>query len=345
MAIDWNTALGTTAESLSKVQSFAAGTAGGESGAEQPAAKKQEAAKTSTPEEPSLNPENTDAETDGADDGNPPDDHESAGEEGAGKDTVPMSREERRDQVIRRRREELDRAVEKAKADMKAEMQEELAKQRDLIIAGMRVQNTYTGKLCRTQAEYDTFIAERDRRTVDSELERVGLERETFETMIENHPDIIRARELAEQAEQAAQQAEQAKVTATDRTAEQRAAEQLAIIQGFDPKIKSMEQLLKLESYDAIYSLVNKNGLSISDAYYLANRDAIEKKRTDAARQEAINSARSKDHMQSEQGEHGNGAITVPASVKRNFKAVYGNISDTEIQKKYERILAKTKKG
>lgn len=250
----------------------------------------------------------------------------------AGDEKPPMSKDERVAAAKRRRKlenRELERKI----------REEEQTKAENLInsvISGMRLRDD-SGRPITTREELDAYNAQRDQQIIDEGLDRAGIDRDVIDTVIANHPAIKAAQSVVEKAETEMRRAQ-------DMTTEERGKQQLELITGMDPAVTDMETLRGHESYERVYDRVRSQGLSISDAFYLENRSAIEKRRVDAAVQQAMNLSRGKGHL-THDASHGGGEVIVPEGVKRGYRNAYPGISDTEIQQKYKAVMSTKKKG
>ena len=81
-----------------------------------------------------------------------------------------------------------------------------------------------------------------------------------------------------------------------------------------------------------------KRGYSISDAYRLANYDALTQRAAEASRQAAISKAKSKEHLTATT-QRGAGAVSVPDDVKAEYLAFNPDATEAEIQKHYQKYM------
>ena len=322
MAIDWYERLGAKPPEGGQPESAASG------GAEEtPAAKEQQI-----------------ADADLTEGGQPPeeiDDQELAVEQEAAEpaqenDKKPQSRKEREHFAAARRKAEMQQQLESFKTQLRQEMSTSLQQAKDGFVAQMGLTDPYTGERIKTQEQYEAMTAERLRREADQQLEGAGLNRELFEKLIENHPDVVEARRAADEAQKAKSQAAEA-------TTSQRAQEQLEEIQKLDPGIKSLNDLLKLPGYPQMKAILQSQrdgeaAISIADAFFLVNRREIEQRKQAAAKQEAINLAKGKEHLSPIDPHSQQGGVTVPAEVAQRYRSFYPGITDAEILKKYQAV-------
>lgn len=111
---------------------------------------------------------------------------------------------------------------------------------------------------------------------------------------------------------------------------------ELAEIHKLDPAINTVEDLLSMPDAKAFYDLVRK-GNSFLDAYRLANFDRLQAARAEAARQQAMNNARGKDHLTGTGTPQGTGAATVPPDEMQAFKLFNPTATEAEITAWYNK--------
>ena len=159
---------------------------------------------------------------------------------------------------------------------------------------------------------------------------------EALRSAVEQTPAIQALKKQQEQQAAADEQRRQAEAQA-------RVNAELAEIHKLDPTINTVEDLLSMPGAKAFYDLVRK-GNSFLDAYRLANFDRLTTARAEAARQQALNNARGKDHLTGTGTPQGTGAATVPPDVKAEYLAFNPDATDAEIQKHYNRYMEKQRK-
>lgn len=144
------------------------------------------------------------------------------------------------------------------------------------------------------------------------------------------------------QAKEAQAAAETAARQAREQQAKLKVEEQLKEISALDPSIQELKDLAKMETYPKFYELV-KRGNTLTDAFKLANYEALTGRAAAASRQAAINSAQGKQHL-SPTAQRGAGAVSVPADVKAEYLAFNPDATDAEIQQHYNRYMKNHKK-
>lgn len=195
-------------------------------------------------------------------------------------------------------------------------------------LSGMK--NPYTGQMITSKAEYDAYKAQYDQERQEQVMRQTGMSREEFQQFVQDLPQVRQARQVQEAAEKAAREAREA-------AAKVKVDEQLREIAALDPQIKTLSDLAKMDTFPRLYELVAR-GNTLTDAFRLANFDALAQRRAAGVRQAAVNSVRSKEHL-SETRTRGSGAVSVPADVREQYKLFNPDASEEEIQKHYARSV------
>lgn len=240
-----------------------------------------------------------------------------------------QTKEQRAENAARRRREEqqaaIDAAVKKAVEDERARTKGQM----EAFFAKAGMKNTVTGKPITTLEEFDAWQADYEAARLQKDLKAGKLTPETLRSAVEQTPAI---QALKKQQEQQAAEAEQRRQA----EAKARVDAELAEIHKMDPTISTVEDLLSMPSAKAFYDLVRK-GNSFLDAYRLANFDRLQAARAEAARQQAMNNARGKDHLTGTGTPQGTGAATVPPDEMRAFKLFNPTATEAEITAWYNK--------
>lgn len=210
--------------------------------------------------------------------------------------------------------------VAKAQADAQRTIDEAFAR------SGLK--NPYTGTPITTKAEYDAYKAQFDAERREKILKQTGMSGEEFQQFVQGLPEVRKAREAQEVAEKAVREAREA-------AARVKVDEQIREISQMDPSIKSLEDLPKMPNYAQFYELV-KRGNTLTDAFKLANFDTLTQRASAGARQAAVNSLRSKEHLEPTKT-RGTGAVSVPAEVREQYLLFNPGATDEEIQKHYQK--------
>ena len=217
----------------------------------------------------------------------------------------------------RKAEQERDAAIAQARAAAQRALDES--------IRGLGIENPYTGRPITTKAEYDAWKRAEAQEKQQNIAEAAGMSQQEFNGFVDNLPQVREYRQAAE----AARQQQQKMVL----------EEQIGQIAKLDPSIKGVEDLLKRPEYPQIYNYVKK-GISIEEAFKLANYDKLTSSAGNAARQAALNAANSKEHL-APTSQRGAGSVPVPADVKAQYKLLNPDATDAEIQEHYNRFHKK----
>ncbi len=217
----------------------------------------------------------------------------------------------------RKAEQERDAAVAQARAQAQRSL--------DDAIRALGLDDPYTGRPITTKAEYDAWKQAEAREKQAQVAEAAGMTEQEFGRFVQDLPEVRSYRAAAE----AARQQKQKMIL----------EEQIGQIAKLDPSVKSVEDLMTRPEYREIYANVQK-GISIADAFKLANFDKLTQQQAAGARQAALNAANSKDHL-APTSQRGAGAVPVPADVKAQYKLLNPDATDAEIQEHYNRFHKK----
>ena len=263
--------------------------------------------------------------------GGPGEQQEDDGEpaaEGAGKKR-PMTEEQRKEAAAQRRRAETQAAIDKAVEEaVKAEKDRSKAEM-DAFFAAAALKNTITGKPITNMEEFNAWKQGFEAAKLQKDLKAGRLTPEALQKVIEQTPAMQQVQQMVQrQDEQQRQQAQEA--------AQVRVDQEIAEIHKLDPSINTVKDLLTMPKAKEFYALVKK-GNSFLDAFRLANFETLAAKRADAARQQAMNNARSKDHLTATGSQRGAGAAQVPPDEMAMFRLLNPGATDAEIQAYYNK--------
>lgn len=150
-------------------------------------------------------------------------------------------------------------------------------------------------------------------------LKKLGLSEAEFVRLLEDLPEIKTMKEALRESEEARAEAE--------------LEAQFREIRLLNPALRSLGELADMENYEQLCDMVAR-GYSLADAYRLANFETLMKDGMNAARQNAVNDIRSKQHLSKTQAV-GEGGVTVPDEVRRLYLALNPDASLAEIQRHY----------
>lgn len=260
--------------------------------------------------------ENTDPEIEG-----------DADEESGGK--AQQSREERSRHAAARRKAEQEAAIQAALQKQKAEHDAQMQQ----LFAGMNLTDPDTGKPVTNMEEYAAMQRAQQQRKLQKNLREGKLLPEDLQAM-------IRA-----EFEKAGDNRKQPQPAAPDPAFQQKVTEELAEIGKLDSSVKSLEDILAMETAPAFRQAVNR-GATFLEAFKLANFDRLQQAgREESARraqQAALNSRRGKEHLTTSAAK-GKAEVAVPADTMQMYRMLMPGKSDDEITAHYNRTIKSIK--
>lgn len=240
-----------------------------------------------------------------------------------------LTEEERRENAAQRRRQEQQAAIDQAVEEALRKEREKAQGEWSDFFSAAKLKNTMTGEPIRTLEEFRAWNEAFQTAQISRDLEAGKLTREALDKAVADNPAVKRAEEIIRRDEEARRQAEEAE-------ARKRIETELAEIHKMDPTVSSVEDLMKMPNAEKFYGYV-KRGNSFLDAYYLANRETLEQRAAQAARQQAMSAARSKDHLTATGNARGAGAASVPPEDMQLFRLLNPDATEAEIQKYYNK--------
>lgn len=107
-----------------------------------------------------------------------------------------------------------------------------------------------------------------------------------------------------------------------------------------DPDIKSAADIERSERYPEVFRYVNENHLSVVDAYKLVYADKLVGNKTAAIKQQAINNAKSQQHLTATEGNtKGSDLKEVPSSIIDQWRNFFPDKTDAQIRELYNNSL------
>ena len=113
---------------------------------------------------------------------------------------------------------------------------------------------------------------------------------------------------------------------------------ELKAIQTLDPTIKSLEDLRNMEESEAFTALLQRGGISMTEAYKIAAFDRLNAQKAQTAAAATRKNIAGKSHLNAT-GERGGGLTTVPTEVMEVYKALMPDLSAKELAEHYERSV------
>lgn len=239
-----------------------------------------------------------------------------------------QTEQQRRDHAAQRRREEqqaaVDAAVQKALQEERNRSKAEL----DAFFAAAGLKNTITGEAITNMEQFRAWREAFDAARLQKDLKAGKLTPEALEAAIAKNPTMKAAEEIVRRDQEAQRRQEMA-------AAQTRVEAELKEIQKLDPSIRELKDLLSMPTSKEFYALVKK-GNSFLDAFRLANYDRLTAQAAEAAKQQAQNLARSKEHLTTTPAK-GAGAASVPAEDLAMFRQFNPGATEAEIQAYYNK--------
>lgn len=253
--------------------------------------------------------------------------------EGAPTEAELQTEEQRRENAARRRRQEQQEAIDRAVSAALDQERERTKGEWAAFFAKAGLKNSITGAPITSLEEFNQWSQAYDAARLSDDLKEGKLTPEALDRAIAENPAVKRAEEIIRKEEESRRQQEEA-------AAKARIDAEIAEIHKLDPTVSSMEDLLRMPNARQFYEYVRR-GNSFLDAWYLANREKLAEQTAQAAKQQAMSAARSKEHLTATANARGAGAASVPAEDMRMFRLFNPEATEAEIQAYYN----KQKKG
>lgn len=250
-------------------------------------------------------------------------------QDASAKEGAALTDEQRKEYAAQRRRQEQQDAINAAVNDALAREKERSKAEWADFFKKANLKNTLTQQPITNLEEFNDWAAAFEAAKLQRDLKAGKLTPEGLEKAISNNPVMQRMKEITERDEAARRERDMA-------AAKAKIDAELLEIQKLDPSIKDTHDLLTMPNAKEFYEYV-KIGNSFIDAFYLANRERLAARTAEAAKQQTMNAARSKDHLNATGTARGAGASTVPAEEMEMFKLLNPNATDAEIQAYYNK--------
>lgn len=189
------------------------------------------------------------------------------------------------------------------------------------------LKNPETGQPIRTAEEYFDALDAQDRLNARAQMEQQGMNPDLLDQMINNNPVIRQAQSIIRENQL--------------REGERELNAQVKKISEFYPEVQSLEDISKMETFPAFDAYV-RNGLSLVDAFKLANFETMSQRNAAASKQAAINAAKGKSHLSPVGGgAAGESAqmVEIPKEELSIWEQVYPNLSYKQLREKYNKTL------
>ena len=197
--------------------------------------------------------------------------------------------------------------------------------------------NPYTGQPIRSEADYRAWQAEKQRRDSEEQLRAAGIDPAAIQGAVDRQVQPLR-----QELEMARMETMRERARRAQDAAQVTIRQQLDLIARLDPSVKSMEDIAAMPTAEAFRGYVAK-GLGLEEAFYMANRKAIEERKLTAARAAGISAAASKGHLAPLGGGGQAETVEVPAEQKALYRELMPEATDAEILAAYKQYLKATK--
>lgn len=188
--------------------------------------------------------------------------------------------------------------------------------------------NPITGKpITSAQDYYEAMLAQEQMQTKKT-LEEKGIDPEIIEKAVENSPAIRTANAIIQEQQKKNIQ------TYLD--------EQVREISKIDPDIKTAKDIEGSEKYSEILDYLNNNKLSLVDAYKLVYAEKLADRRAGAVKQQAVNNAKSQQHLVATGGgtPGKDNLVEIPEKILDQWREFFGpDVSYEELRQKYNDTL------
>lgn len=191
-------------------------------------------------------------------------------------------------------------------------------------------ENPITHQPIRSRKDYFDALDAQERLQFEQNLASGNVDAKTLDNYIqrqvENNPVVQQAQALMEQNKMS--------------QIENSITNDVKAIQKLNPNVKSIDDVVNAENAPQIISYV-RNGMSLVDAYKLANFDALMTNKTNASKQAAINTMKGTQHLNSTTGVSAgdDSGVEIPQSELGQWRRAYPELSLKELRKKYNRVL------
>lgn len=241
----------------------------------------------------------------------------------------PLTPEQRKANAARRRQKEQQAAIDNAVADAVRKERERASTEMKDLFAKVGMKNTFTGQPITSMEEFQQWDQQYKADKLEKDLKAGKLTPEGLTQAISQNPVVQQAAEIVRQHEQEkqrqTQQADNARIEA-----------ELSEIGKMDASIQSVGDLLNMPNAKEFYAYVRK-GYSFLDAYRLVNFEKLTAAKAEAAKQQALNNNRGKEHLNPVGNTRGNGAISVPSDEMALYRAFNPKATDAQIQAHYNK--------
>ena len=193
-----------------------------------------------------------------------------------------------------------------------------------------RSRQAYGRRAREREADFRAYQEARARQEREAQMLSAGVDPAALQGMVDDAVKPLREQVQRQRLE--GMSAEARNVTAQAQAAIRQGLEAVRV--KYDSGIQTLEDIVAMPTGEAFRGYVEK-GLSIEDAFYMANRDAVDKRRMEAARQAGIKQASGKRHMAPVPGAAGEAPYVATPRQKELYREINPNATDDEINAAY----------
>jgi len=215
----------------------------------------------------------------------------------------------------------------RAEADARRKYETEINSMNQQITALCQgLSHPITGQPITNVHEYMDALQAQQRLANEQELQDKGVDPAVIDRMIASNPVVMQAQQVIERSNML--------------NADAAVQRDLAELSKYDPNIKGINDLAALPNFPEILDRVNR-GASLVDAYKMVNFDNFMQHTNEAARQQAINQMRGKDHLKSQSTSVAQNEeyVEVPAEIMSRYKAE--GKTEKQIRELYKTVAGK----
>lgn len=181
--------------------------------------------------------------------------------------------------------------------------------------------NPLTGKPIETQADYLEALDAQQRQNAENELRQKGVDPSIIQQMVENSPAVKQANAYLQKV-----QADEVK---------RRIDAEVKEIHELDSSIDSLEKVPK----EVVEMCAQIKGLSLVQAFKIANYGKTDVSKADAIRQQTVNQIKGKSHLAPMTGVTTSTEVEIPNSEKAMWEAMFPDKTYAERRKLYNNQL------
>lgn len=211
-----------------------------------------------------------------------------------------------------------------ADAQAKAIRQQQQALDNEFAALFSGYTNPVTGQPIRTAQDYLQAMQAQMKDQRDKQLKDAGLDPSIIDRAVEQSPVIRQAAAVIKQH--------------NDETATRALQEDIQKVIELDPTVNNEQDVLTQPNIGDVLSLVRQRNLRFDEAYKLVNFERLSGVQAQAAKQSAINSAKSKEHLSTTGGMHGQSeGVDIPAAQLKQWKSWFPDKSAKELRALYNK--------